>query len=93
MPGGKGSQSQSTTAESLNRNGQDPYNQVSQPMFYDNDVENASAQSNLAYQLNGIRGVNPDSNINLQNDINLVESKKDKCIEIFRSSSLVHEII
>lgn len=34
----------------------------------------------------GIRGINPDSNIVLENDKVLLEQKKDKCIEIFRNS-------
>ena len=41
----------------------------------------------------GIRGVKPDSNVNLQNDLALLESKKDKCIEIFKMSSQIHELI
>ena len=35
----------------------------------------------------------PESNINLQNDQALLEQKKDKCIEIFRTSSQIHEIL
>lgn len=34
----------------------------------------------------GIRGVRPESNINLDNDMALLEQKKDKCIEIFKTS-------
>lgn len=41
----------------------------------------------------GIRGCKPESNINLQTDEALLESKKDKCIEIFRTSSQIHEIL
>ena len=40
-----------------------------------------------------IRGVNPESNINLQNDQILFESKKDKCIELMRNSTAVHETL
>jgi hypothetical protein len=41
----------------------------------------------------GIRGVNPDSNQNLQSDQQLLESKKEKCIELFKSSTMIHETI
>lgn len=41
----------------------------------------------------GIRGVNPESNINLINDMALLESKKDKCIEIFKTSGSIHELL
>ena len=41
----------------------------------------------------GIRGVKPESNINLQNDQALLESKKEKCYEIFRTSTQIHEIL
>jgi hypothetical protein len=41
----------------------------------------------------GIRGVNPESNINLDNDMALLEQKKDKCIEIFKTSGLVHDLL
>lgn len=40
-----------------------------------------------------IRGVNPDSNIILQNDQVLLDSKKDKCIELMRNSTAVHDIL
>ncbi len=43
--------------------------------------------------IQGIRGCKPDSNINLDTDNDLLESKKDKCIEIFRTSSLIHDIL
>ena len=43
--------------------------------------------------MGAIRGVNPESNINLQSDQELLEQKKDKCIEIFKASTQIHDII
>lgn len=44
-------------------------------------------------QIDPIRGVNPESNINLQTDELLLDSKKDKCIEIFKNSTIIHDIL
>ncbi len=37
--------------------------------------------------------MNPESNINLENDKALLEQKKDKCLELFKTSSLIHDIL
>ncbi len=69
--------------------------------YRNHHVYDEAVDANLAYfamqsaenQTFGIRGVKPESNINLQNDQALLEQKKDKCIEIFRTSSQIHEIL
>jgi len=40
-----------------------------------------------------MRGVNPDSNVNLQNDMLLLEQKRDKCVEIIKNSGAIHELL
>jgi len=44
-------------------------------------------------QLGPMRGVNPDSNVNLQNDMLLLEQKRDKCVEIIKNSGAIHELL
>lgn len=61
--------------------------------FYDEAVDANQAYFHMQEQPFGIRGVKPESNINLQTDQALLESKKDKCIEIFRTSTQIHEIL
>lgn len=41
----------------------------------------------------GLRGVNPESNQVLEMEMMLLEQKKEKCIEIFKTSGQIHEII
>lgn len=40
-----------------------------------------------------IRGVKPESNINLQNDQAVLDMKREKCIEIFKSCPQITEAI
>ena len=41
----------------------------------------------------GLRGINPDSNQILESEMQVLEQKKDKCVEIFKNSSLIHDTI
>lgn len=40
-----------------------------------------------------VRAVRPESNINLDTDMLLLEQKKEKCLEIIRNSSLIHDLL
>jgi hypothetical protein len=44
-------------------------------------------------QLGPLRGVSPDSNINLQTDQVLLDSKKDKCVDIMKNSTVIHDML
>ncbi|CDW86365.1 UNKNOWN [Stylonychia lemnae] len=83
---GKLPSSKSTTADTdlNNINSQQQFMLTEDPYFQ---------QQQMNQQMGPIRGVNPESNINLQNDQILLDSKRDKCIELMRNSTAVHDII
>lgn len=35
----------------------------------------------------------PESNVNLQNDMILLDQKKDKCVEVIKTSGAIHELL
>lgn len=71
-------------------------NQGDDPYFNNmqvNSGENEEEAPRSFLPMGPIRGVNPESNINLQNDQIMLESKKDKCVELMRNSTAVHDIL
>lgn len=87
-----GPQSQSTAesnggSQQENRPSGNYYEDINNPNNYI-PMEN---QYPIGY--GAIRAVKPESNINLLTDQALLEQKRDKCIEIFKTSTLVHDII
>ena len=70
---------------------------INGPQFYDQNDGNyyniQAQQENQQYVFGAIRGVKPESNINLQNDQAVLDQKKEKCIEIFKSCPQITDVI
>eukprot|EP00347_Sterkiella_histriomuscorum_P006885 403351065 len=89
---GKLPSSKSTTADTNNQDINNIYSQQQLNQQDDAYFQN-QYQEREEIQMGAIRGVNPDSNIILQNDQVLLDSKKDKCIELMRNSTTVHDTL